>query len=226
MRIFQYLYEYQGDIGSSSKNLLFHLFEVDLISEGRQLQTCFSPLCEKPNLSCLMGSLKDFKEDYFLVTPISPLSHNFLHRPIPVWRTGFPCLSDEAILISIPLQKECNDYSVSCKALIDSERTMKETLLSFFDFELCCQVIFEAWSYDEMNKLFGTPFIPTLLIACELTPLLFLLIFPFVSRCPKEEGFLYYLHRDFERCQGVLGYVDGFRGSEQKESWSSSLNQS
>lgn len=63
---------YQGYIDSAYTKLFFNLFEVNLVSNGGDSYVIVSICCAINKIfRVYTKSWKDFKEDYFLVTPFS-----------------------------------------------------------------------------------------------------------------------------------------------------------
>lgn len=75
MRVFQYWYEYQGDMGSASKNPFFHHFDENLVSKKVAKYDLVSlRRADNKVFRSYTERWKKFKTDY-LTTPIYPLAY-------------------------------------------------------------------------------------------------------------------------------------------------------
>lgn len=144
-----------GDMDSVSLNLVYHLFEVNLPSK---IRCCgLVSICQLRNVifRVYIDTWKSFKDYYFLVFPLSPLSLN------DFWNVSSPSSAPQSILngggdfgphITFLWNLEIIKF---CMDLLSMRKRLWRTLLSFSNLETYCHDITNAKSVDERRKLFG-----------------------------------------------------------------------
>lgn len=156
-------------MGLASNNLLFHLFEVNPVSKGDKRYVIVSIRCVKCKVLCVYTkSWKSFKTDYFLTTPFYLIAHVELCVVLTPYVEMATCINYRRRFRSPHhFSKKAKHYSFSYEALIDVDKAMKETFLSFSEVEIHCRDITKAATYGERRELFGIFFIQISFMVCE-----------------------------------------------------------
>lgn len=135
-------------------NLFFHLFEVNSFSKGQGYgRVSLHPL-KNEIFRVYIDIWKIFKEKYFLVTSLSPLTHNEL-CVVPSSSSNLVTYFERRMQFwsGYHFSRKAKDYSILYDTLIDLGKATKETSLSFSETEIHCHVITEAKYVDERKKL-------------------------------------------------------------------------
>lgn len=92
LRVLQYLYEYQGDMGSDSKNLFVHLFNVNPHSKKEYGYNLVSLHLSNYSLSCLYREMEKVQKELLLShSHFTSCSCGILCSSDPFFSVGHMC---------------------------------------------------------------------------------------------------------------------------------------